>query len=131
MSDADSALALIRRMYGAFATADFDTILEIAAPDIEVIQAAELPWGGHFRGHDELGTFMLTLAGTIESTVTHHELFAAGDRVVQVGRTAGTVRATGASFDIAEVHVWTVRDGRAVRFEAYIDTPAMLAALEA
>jgi ketosteroid isomerase-like protein len=28
-------------------------------------------------------------------------------------------------------HVWTVRDGRVSRFEAYIETPAMLAALAA
>lgn len=131
MNDDAAALALVRRMYDAFAAADFDTILEIADPSIEVVQADELPWGGHHHGHDGLGTFMLSLAGTIESAVTHHELFVAGDRVVQVGRTAGTVRASGAPFDIAEVHVWTVREDRVVRFEAYIDTPAMLAALDA
>ncbi len=129
MRDPGDAVELIRRMYDAFAAADFDTILEIADPDIEVLQSDGLPWGGHHRGHEELGTFMLTLAGMIESVVTHHELFAAGDRVIQVGRTAGTVRATGEHFDIPEVHVWTVRDGRAVRFEAYVDTPAMRAAL--
>jgi ketosteroid isomerase-like protein len=50
---------------------------------------------------------------------------------VQIGRTAGTVVATGAPFDVAETHVWTVRDGRAVRFRAYVDTPAMLDALAA
>jgi ketosteroid isomerase-like protein len=32
---------------------------------------------------------------------------------------------------VAIVHVWTVRDGRVSRFEAYIETPAMLAALAA
>lgn len=32
-------------------------------------------------------------------------------------------------FDIAEVHVFELRDGRIVRFTAYIDTPAMLDAL--
>jgi hypothetical protein len=48
---------------------------------------------------------------------------------VQVGRTRGTVRANGAAFDVPEVHVWTVAGGRVRRFEAYLDTPAMLAAL--
>ena len=127
--DEEAALALVRRMYAAFAAADIGVILELADPAIEVIQAEELPWGGHHRGHDGFGAFMLGLIGSIESTVTHHELFAAGDRVVQVGRTAGTVKSNGAPFDIPEVHVWTLRDGRVVRFEAYIDTPAMLAAL--
>jgi ketosteroid isomerase-like protein len=41
------------------------------------------------------------------------------------------VNASGASFDVDEVHILTVRDRRVVRFEAHIDTPAMLAALGA
>ena len=49
--------------------------------------------------------------------------------VVQTGRTRGTVRANGASFDIPEVHVWELRDGKVVRYQVYIDTPAMLDAL--
>ncbi|MCZ2816128.1 hypothetical protein [Modestobacter sp. VKM Ac-2984] len=51
--------------------------------------------------------------------------------MVQVGRTRGVVRATGAPFDVPEVHVSTVFGGRVHRFEAYLDTAAMLAALVA
>ena len=50
---------------------------------------------------------------------------------MQVGRTRGTVRATGAPFDVPEVHVFTVAGGRVTRFEAYVDTAALLAALRA
>lgn len=128
---APEPIDVVRRMYDCLAAVDLDTILEIASPDIEVVQTDELPWGGHFRGHDGLGEFFLKLVGTITSAVTHDDLFAAGDRVVQVGRTAGHVNATGAPFDIREVHVWRVADGRITRFEAYIDTPAMLTALAA
>ena len=39
------------------------------------------------------------------------------------------MRANGASFDIPEVHVWELRDGKVVRYQVYIDTPAMLDAL--
>jgi uncharacterized protein len=39
------------------------------------------------------------------------------------------VRATGASFDVPEVHVWELCDGKVVRYQSYIDTPAMLEAL--
>ena len=56
-------------------------------------------------------------------------MFAADGDVIQVGRTAGTTVETGTPFDIAEVHRWTVRDGRAVAAHFSIDTPAMLAAL--
>jgi ketosteroid isomerase-like protein len=71
----------------------------------------------------------LTLVGHIESQVTTDSLFAAGDHVVQTGRTRGTVRANGASFDIPEVHVWELRDEKVMRYQAYIDTRAMLDAL--
>ena len=41
------------------------------------------------------------------------------------------MNANGAPFDVQEMHLLTVRDGRVVRFEAHIDTPAMLEALQA
>ena len=126
---ADDNLALTRRIYDAFAGRDVATLLEVMDDDIVLRQAPELPWGGEFHGHEGALTFFGTLIGTISSTVTAEGLFAAGDQVVQHGRTSGTVVATGAPFDVPEVHVWTFRDGRAVRFDAYIDTPAMLAAL--
>ena len=56
-------------------------------------------------------------------------MFAAGDRVVQHGRTRGTVRANGAAFDIPECHIWTVRDGRVLAAEFFIDSAQMLAAI--
>ena len=49
--------------------------------------------------------------------------------VVQIGRTRGRVRATGNEFDVPETHVWTVEDGKVIRFESYIDTPNMREAL--
>ena len=39
--------------------------------------------------------------------------------------------ATGVPFDIAEVHCWTIRDGKAVKAHFVIDTPAMLEVLAA
>jgi len=33
-------------------------------------------------------------------------------------------------FDIRAVHVWRIRDGKALAIQFSIDTPAMLAALE-
>lgn len=48
-----------------------------------------------------------------------------------MGRTRGVVRATGTPFDVAEVHVFTLAGARVTGFEAYVDTPAMRAALDA
>jgi ketosteroid isomerase-like protein len=122
---------LVRRLYEAMAAKDVGALMELFSEDVVVEQTPELPWGGHFTGHEGLGRFFLTLIGTITSQVTVSTMFAAGDVVVQVGRTAGTVNATGRPFDVDEVHLLTIADGKVVRFEAHIDTPAMLAALEA
>ena len=66
----------------------------------------------------------------LDSTPVTERLFADGaGRVVQVGRTRGTVRADSAAFDVPEVHVWSVAGGRVQRFAAHLDTPALRAAM--
>jgi uncharacterized protein len=122
-------IATIQRVYDAFKTRDTNVLQELFAPDIKISQSPELPWGGEYDGHDGAFTFLLKLVEHIESQVTTESMFAAGDHVVQTGRTRGKVLANGARFDVPEVHVWELRDGKVVRFQVYIDTPAMVAAL--
>ena len=84
---------------------------------------------GRHVGANGIADFALALVGAIDSTVTPAALFQAGHHVIQFGRTAGTVRSSGASFDIAECHVWTVAEGRVSEVAFFIDTAAMLTAL--
>ena len=122
---------VVERIYQAFAEKDLEVITKLASPDIVVVQDPALPWGGRYEGIEAMGEFMMKLIGAIDSKVTIEELYDAGNRVVQYGRTAGTVRATGERFDIAECHIWRVEDGKAVQAEYFIDSTAMLAALDA
>ena len=71
----------------------------------------------------------MNLVGATDSVVTPEQLFAAGDEVVQIGRTAGTVRSNGAAFDVPECHIWTVHDGLVTEARFYVDSAAMLEAL--
>jgi ketosteroid isomerase-like protein len=120
---------VIRRVYEAMTQRDANAMQELFADDIHVWQSPELPWGGDYEGLDGAFTFFLALVENIQSQVTTETLFSAGDHVVQTGRTRGAVVANGAAFDVAEVHVWEVRDGKVVELRVYIDTPAMLEAL--
>jgi ketosteroid isomerase-like protein len=88
-----------------------------------------LPWGSRHVGRDGVIAFVTTLVSAADSAVTVEALFQAGDTVVQYGRTRGTCRASGASFDVPECHVWTIRDGLIVEVAFFIDTALMLAAL--
>src|SRR5664280_1094647 len=102
-----SNIEIINELYAAFAARDVDRILELCDPDCVVQQDDALPWGGRYEGLDGVATFGLALGGTVDSVVTSDGLFEAGDRVIQFGRSRGTVLANGAVFDIPEVHVWT------------------------
>ena len=120
---------VVRRIYEALASRDVPGALALFAPDISLTQSEEVPWGGVHRGHEGAMQFFVTLVQTITSTVVAHEYIDAGDEVVVVGRTQGTVNATGARFDVPVAHVWTIRDGKAIAVRYCIDNPTMRAAL--
>jgi ketosteroid isomerase-like protein len=120
---------VIRQVYAAFEIGDFAAVLELCDPECSVTQDDALPWGGRYAGHDGAAAFAIALGGTIDSTVSVIAMFEAGDRVVQYGRTRGTVLANGNTFDIPEVHVWTLRAGKIIAAEFHLETAAMLVAL--
>ena len=122
-------LTVVEAIYAAMATSDLSTLFDLLDPTIVVVQDDRLPWGGRHVGHDGFATFGLTLRGNIASSVATDAMFSADGDVIQMGHTRGTVVATGETFDIAEVHRWTIRDGRAIAAHFSIDTPAMLNAL--
>ena len=57
-------------------------------------------------------------------------LFEAGDTVVQIGRSRGTIRSTGASYDIPECHVWTFCDDKVVDVQMFIESDTILDLLQ-
>lgn len=123
-------VAVVRSVYDAFGRGDVPAIFRLFHEDAEVYQSSRLPWGGTYRGHEELGAFLAKLTSAIESEVDTG-LFIDDEEghVVQVGHTRGKVRETGTPFDVPETHVWTVEDGKVLKFESYIDTAKMREAL--
>lgn len=122
-------VAVVERIYQAMASRDFETLLALIDPGVVITQDERLPWGGRFVGHDGFITFGAALTGAIDSAVTHEAVFEADGHVYQMGRTKGTTKESGTAFDIAEVHRWVIRDGKAVEAHFAIDTTAMLEAL--
>jgi uncharacterized protein len=125
-----SDIEVVREIYEAMHARDFDALFRLVDETIVITQDARLPWGGRFEGHDGFAQFGLALTGAIDSAVTIQAMFEADGDVIQFGRTKGTTVNGGTEFDIAEMHRWTIRDGRAVAAHFSIDTPAMLAALD-
>ena len=123
-------IELVQSIYAAFFRRDMPAITERLSPDFEVIQSTQLPWGGHYHGIDGLQQFFGKLTTLLNNSALPIDRYLdAGDHVVAIGRTQGTVKSNNKPFDVPLAHVWHIKNGRAVRFTPYIDNPTMLACL--
>jgi ketosteroid isomerase-like protein len=125
-----SDVEVVAAIYEALGAKDIERLLELLSPEIVLDQDPALPWGGHYEGHEGFAQFGALLTGNIDSKVTTLAMFEAGGEVFQMGHTRGTVVATGAPFDVPEVHRWRIEDGQAVKADFAIDTKLMLEALD-
>lgn len=123
------SVEIITELYEALARRDLPAIQSLIDPEIIVSQTSLLPWGGEYYGFEGVQQFFTELFRSVESQLAVEEFVDAGERVIVIGSTRGRVRATGATFNIRAVHVWTVKGGKGVRFEPNVDTPKMLEAL--
>ena len=120
---------IVRKAYASYASGDTATVFSLLDPEIEITQTMELPWGGHYKGPAEAKQFFAKIFKSVEAMPTPESYIPAGESVVAIGRLRGRARKSGKPIDLAIVHVWKITQGRIVRFDAYIDTPAMQAAL--
>ena len=123
-------IAPINRIYKAFDTRDFPALLNLLSPGIHITQCPEVPWGGVFEGLEKAKVFFGKVDAHLDNQVSIERVIDGSDRIVVLGRTHGTVRGTGRSFDVPIMHLWEFQDGLAVRLEIVLDVPTMQAALE-
>ena len=125
-------IAIARSSYEAFGRGDLDGALVMMDEDIEWHQAQGLPHGGLYHGVDEVRKNIfepLDEAWWSEFSATPGEFLDAGSEVVVLGRYRGVAKETGKRLDVPFVHVWTVEDGKAVRFRQFLDTAGWVEAL--
>ena len=120
-----TAVDTLRAGYEAFGRGDIPTVLAIFDDTIEWYSPDELPGGGTFHGPSEVMGFFADLPNHFqELRVEPDRYLDAGNEVIVEGHTGGRVNDT--PFDVGFAHVWTVKDGRAVRFREYMDTGKLL-----
>lgn len=117
----------LRRGYAALNRGDLSVVLDLLDPDIEWHEPAPSPEAGAHRGRDSFERF---LGGWLESfedfRVEPERVVERGDELVVVVRQSGTGRSSGLRVDARLAHVWTVAEGKAVRWEAVADPEAAL-----
>ena len=131
--DTPTNLQRIQEVYAAFARGDVPAVLGLLDPAVEWTEAAGFPSGGTYRGPQAVLEGVLVRLGTewdgfAAAPDAFHD---AGDTVVARGWYSGTCKATGKAFRARFAHVWTLRDGKAVLFEQFVDTAQVQAATTA
>ena len=114
----------VQGIYDAFARGDVPAVLGAFADDIEWVEAGGMPYGGTYRGGDEVAQ---NVFGPITTDVDGfalvvERLIASGPTVAAVLRYTGTGKASGRALDVPAVHLWELRDGKLSRFQQFIDT---------
>ena len=128
----EALVEAVRRSYEAYARGDLEAALAIMDGEIEWHQAQGLPHGGVYRG---LAAVRAAVFEPIDAEWWEDfradlaELIGCGDHVLVLGRYTARAKATGTRLDVPFAHVWTFRQGRAVRFRQFTDTRGWVEAL--
>ncbi len=120
-------LETVRALYDAYASRDVEGLMGTLHPDeFQIFQSENLPWGGTYKGRDGMMEFVKNSTSYYEPVVVVEELIESDDRVIMIGRSRGTIKATGEAFDVRLVDVCRLRDGKLVAVDIFIDTTAIL-----
>ena len=119
---------VLRGAYEAFARQDVPAVMATFDESIEWSAPDSLPFGGTYRGHDGVGGFFGQLPQYWQNLVVEPDEFIdGGETIVVVAHVHGT--GAGGAYDQRHVHLWRMRDGKAVRFTEWSDTANALEAL--
>ncbi|MBI0313726.1 MULTISPECIES: nuclear transport factor 2 family protein [Streptomyces violaceusniger group] len=136
MPPTTDSVAVLTGMYAAEAEylatggpgeASFDLLAPFFAPNVELHQAAALPYGGTWRGHIGMTRFFLAMGQTWETfDMVEQEFLATGETAVVLTQVRARARATGRELSFPILQTITVKDGRITEVRPfYWDTQAI------
>ncbi len=128
-SQTQSNIEIVEAIYVAYGTKDVDALLSPLHDDFQISASDPLPWGGRYSGREGMMEFIGKISSYIDSRVDVDEMVDAGDHVIAIGQSAGTIKATGKEYSVRLVDVCQIRDGKILSIDIYLDTPAILAEL--
>jgi uncharacterized protein len=120
---------IVRKVFDAMSARDRERAISYAAPDMVLDATRRVFNPTTYHGPEGLQQFTADMDEVWEEFhADPDEFLVAGDSVVVTGRMAGKGRGSGVVVERDFAGVWTVRDGRVVRWEIH---PNRAAALEA
>lgn len=119
-------VAVIKGLYAAFSAGDVPAVLGSMSPNIVWNEAENFPYADNnpYSGPEAIatGVFARCIGEWDGFAVAMDDLIDGGDRVIALGRYSGSFKETGSQMNPQAVHVWTLKDGKIVAFQQYIDT---------
>ena len=118
----------LRDVFDAFNSGDLGRIVAFTHPDFEGVVPPELSAEPDiYRGHDGIRHYFQSFEEAMAEIRFHAErLWDAGESVVVAARLTAEGRQTAIPVEQQFALVWTFRDGRAVRVQAYASLSAAL-----
>lgn len=128
-----SNVDIVRATYEGDSEANGRNLLAALAPDAEWTEAAGFPYAGTYVGaesivknvHERLGREWEGYRAAVDS------FYDAGEHVIAQGFYHGVYRATGKGFVASFAHIYTLRDGKIVKFVQIVDSAKVLEAMRA
>jgi ketosteroid isomerase-like protein len=119
---AQADVEALRVGYEAMARGDFDAVLALMDPEVEMHDRPEIPDPRTYRGHEGVLTALGQNFETFDDVeLLPEEIFDAGDRIVVFIRLRGRGRVSGVPVEDRLAHLWTLRDGKAMSLQVYSD----------
>ena len=126
-------VSVVRGMYEAFGKGDIAGVIAALDPQIEWLEAENFIYadGNPYIDPQAVleGVFMRIVAEWEGFTVTAKEILDAGEMVVGHGYYSGTFKKNGGSVRAQFAHLFTLREGKVVKFQQYTDTAQFLQAV--
>jgi ketosteroid isomerase-like protein len=107
-----------------------EAMSDLVAPDIEWHPGPDAPEAGEHTGRESFVAFVTSWREAFDDfRLEPEEIVTVGDHVIVVVRQSGRGRGSGVELDIRTVHVWTIRDRKAVAWAAFRHREEALAAI--
>ena len=113
---------IVRGLYETWNRGEESAFWELIDPDIEVevLSTDAVDSAGTYRGHAGLRSMMAAFWDYFDDPRAEiEECIRSGDEVIVAVHLYGRGKTSGAEVDLSRGHVWTLRDGKAVRWRLF------------
>ncbi len=122
--------AMVDRLTNAFSAGDLETVLAMFHPQIRILEAPSLPWGGTHHGREGFVALQATMHQWWDTAIKDLEVFDAGHVAVLHERMEITGKSTGRSMELDVVDIFSFREGMISEIDVYYkDVHAVLEVL--